>query len=124
MKDIEYHYNDKGEIGVLVSCGYGAGWSTWNHYGVKLAVDKRIIEKYLEHIDDKKWLKSIISFSDNDTKTEFQNFLSSLGYEDVCVLGFSDCEIEYVPFGSVIRINEYDGFESLEIGYTDYTVLD
>ena len=124
MKDIEYYYNDKGEIGILVSYGYGAGWSSWSEYGIKLAVDKRIIEKFNEHIDDDEWCREIGSFHDNDIKTEFQNFLSSIGYDNVYLGGLKDCELVFVPQGSAIRITEYDGNENLEIGYTDYTVLD
>ena len=124
MKDIEYYYNDKGEIGILVSYGYGAGWSSWSEYGIKLAVDKRIIEKFNEHIDDDEWRREIDSFHDNDIKTEFQNFLSSIGYDNVYLGGLKDCELVFVPQGSAIRITEYDGNENLEIGYTDYTVLD
>ena len=124
MKDIEYYYNDKGEIGILVSYGYGAGWSSWSEYGIKLAVDKRIIEKFNEHIDDDEWRREIDSFHDNDIKTEFQNFLSSIGYDNVYLGGLKDCELVFVPKGSAVRITEYDGNENLEIGYTDYTVLD
>ena len=124
MKGIEYYYNDKGEIGILVSYGYGAGWSSWSEYGIKLAVDKRIIEKYNENIDDDEWRKEIDSFHDNDIKTEFQNFLSSIGYDNVYLGGLKDCELVFVPQGSAVRITEYDGNENLEIGYIDYTVLD
>ena len=124
MKDIEYYYNDKGEIGILVSYGYGAGWSSWSEYGIKLAVDKRIIEKYNEHIDDDEWCREIGSFHDNDIQTEFQNFLSSIGYDNVYLGGLKDCKLVFVPKGSAVRITEYGGNENLEIGYTDYTVLD
>ena len=124
MKDIEYYYNDKGEIGILVSYGYGAGWSSWSEYGIKLAVDKRIIEKFNEHINNDEWRMAIDSFHDNDIKTEFQNFLSSIGYDNVYLGGLKDCELVFVPKGSAVRITEYDGNENLEIGYTDYTVLD
>ena len=124
MKDIEYYYNDKGEIGILVSYGYGAGWSSWSEYGIKLAVDKRIIEKFNEHIDDDEWCREIDSFHDNDVQTEFRNFLSSIGYDDVYLGGLKDCKLVFVPKGSAVRITEYDGNENLEIGYTDYTVLD
>ena len=40
-------YNENDELGVLVSYGYGAGWSTWNDK--KLAYDKRIVEKFLDN---------------------------------------------------------------------------
>ena len=124
MKDIEYYYNDKGEIGILVSYGYGAGWSSWSEYGIKLAVDKRIIEKFLEHIHDKEWCNAISSFGDNIIKKEFSDYLSSIGYDNVFLGGLVQCNLEYVPLGSAVRITEYDGAESLEVGYTDYTVLD
>lgn len=26
---IEKHENESGQVGVIVSCGFGAGWSTW-----------------------------------------------------------------------------------------------
>ena len=124
MKDIEYYYNDKGEIGILVSYGYGAGWSSWSEYGIKLAVDKRIIEKFNEHINNDEWRMAIDSFHDNDVQTEFQNFLSSIGYDNVYLGGLKDCKLVFVPKESAVRITEYDGNENLEIGYTDYTVLD
>ena len=124
MKDIEYYYNDKGEIGILVSYGYGAGWSTWSEYGIKLAVDKRIIEKFNEHIYDDEWCREIGSFHNNDIQKEFQNFLSSIGYYNVYLGGLKDCELVFVPKGSPVRITEKNGNENLEIGYTDYTVLD
>jgi hypothetical protein len=34
--------NKKGQIAVLVSGGFGAGWSTWNQ--PELAYDKRVVE--------------------------------------------------------------------------------
>lgn len=27
---VERYYNKKNELGVLISVGFGAGWSTWN----------------------------------------------------------------------------------------------
>ena len=63
-------------------------------------------------------------FHDNDIQTEFQNFLSSIGYDNVYLGGLKDCKLVFVPKGSAVRITEYDGNENLEIGYTDYTVLD
>ena len=43
---VEKYYNeDKTCIAVLVSRGWGAGWSTWNNK--EMAYDKRIIEAFL-----------------------------------------------------------------------------
>lgn len=126
MKDIDYYYNDKGEIGVLVSCCYGAGWSTWNKkYGIKLALDKRIIDKYLECRKDPIWIKEINTYRENKTQNEFRGFLTNIGYGgDIYLGGLTDCELEFAPAGSAIRIDEYDGLESLVIGYSEFTVLD
>ena len=36
---VEKYYNENGELGVLYSPGFGAGWSTWSNE--ELAYDKR-----------------------------------------------------------------------------------
>lgn len=49
---MEKYYNDKSELGILISPGWGAGWSTWhkdfdNKEGEQryaIALDKRVIE--------------------------------------------------------------------------------
>lgn len=105
--------NDKGEIAVLYSPGYGAGWSsTWNFHP-NIAFDKRIVEYVLEH---KKTGEPI------DEKV-MKAYLESIGYEDVYCGGAKNLIVEFVKPGTYVRINEYDGYESLEIlnlekGYT------
>lgn len=93
---IERYYNEKNELGVLVSGGFGAGWSTWN--SKELAYDKRIVEK---------WLKGVSS-------DEMCNFVESLGYPSPYMGGYKQLELEFVPRGTVFRIHEYDGSESIE----------
>ena len=51
-ENIEFSYTKKGEIKVLVSPGYGAGWSTWNSDSINLAVDKRIVDFFELHGKD------------------------------------------------------------------------
>lgn len=124
MQDIEYYYNKEGKIGVLVSGGFGTGWSTANDYGIKLALDKRVIEKFLEHEDDNDWLEAVSAYKENPIQQEFLKFLDSLGYSDyINPFGFQNCHLEYVEKGLPIRIEEYDGRESLEVGYQGYTIL-
>lgn len=111
-------YIKDGQVGVLVSGGYGAGWSTWSYeYGLDLALDKRIIEKFLELSDKSKDIEY------EDAEKEMDSFLKSIGYNDVYVGGLDGLHLEMVDEGIPIRINEYDGFESLEVGYTGYTTL-
>ena len=124
MQDIEYYYNKDGEIGVLVSGGFGTGWSTANDYGIKLALDKRIIEKFLEHEEDSDWLEAVSAFKENSIQKEFLDFLGSIGYSDyINLFGFHNCHLEYAEKGMPIRIDEYDGRENLEVGYQGYTIL-
>lgn len=118
---MEYYTNEQGEVGVLVSYGYGAGWSTWN--GEKLAYDKKVVEYWLAHKDDEKWLKAIDAIGDNKIKNECQDFFKSIGYRWTYLGGLADCELEFVPRGVPFRINEYDGAEELEIGTSNFTVL-
>ena len=49
---VKKYYNENGELGILISPGFGAGWSSWSCD--EIAFDKRIVEsrtrmfKYLE----------------------------------------------------------------------------
>lgn len=93
----EKYYNEKGQMGVLVSSGYGAGWSTWNDPDI--AYDKRIVE----------------AFINGTSQEEMEKLLTKCGYNDTYMGGFEDLKVEWVDKGYSCRINEYDGSESLEI---------
>lgn len=115
-KNIPLYYNeDKTKFGVLVSYGFGAGWSTWEK--PELAYDRRVIEFWLAHKNDAQWKKDISTYSRemNPVLKEAYAFFKSIGYNDVYFGGFANCELEWVPVGARFRINEYDGAESLEI---------
>lgn len=115
-------YKKGGKIAVLVSGGFGAGWSTWNCN--ELAYDKRVVEFWLSKKDDKKFMREIDSFCDNHTKDETSALFASWGYDGTYFGGFEDIEIKWVAEGQPFRIMEYDGNEYMEI-YDDslYTVL-
>ena len=118
----EYFYNKKGEIAVLVSPGYGAGWSSWNsQYGIDLATDKRIVEKSIEF--SKTDMLEKIDRCGSAEEIEFTKWLESIGYKAVYAGGFNQCVIEWVPKGTAIRISEYDGYESLETDYSGFVTL-
>lgn len=93
---VERYYNEDGEVGILVSYGYGAGWSTWNDK--ELAYDKRIIEKWLEKV----------------SADEMCSYVKSLGYIKPYMGGYKQLELVFVPRGTLFRIDEYDGAEALE----------
>lgn len=94
---VEKYYNENGELGILISAGFGAGWSSWNCE--EIAYDKRIIEYWL---------------NENPSESEMKEFLESLGYKDVYLGGYSSLTIEYIPKGTMFCIHEYDGSESIE----------
>lgn len=84
-KDDLYWTNKKHTTyAVLVSPGYGAGWSTWNseHGGEKLAYDKRIVEYFVARRKtwDKAW--SCKYYGEVlPAENEFREFLKSIGYD-------------------------------------------
>lgn len=93
---VERYYNNNDELGVLISYGYGAGWSTWNE--TELAYDKRVVEKWLENV----------------SSDEMCNFVENLGYKRPYMGGYKGLELEFVPRGTLFRISEYDGYEAIE----------
>lgn len=92
----ERYYNENNELGVLISVGFGAGWSTWND--TELAYDKRIIEKWLE----------------GATSDEMADYVENLGYRRPYMGGYRYLKLEFVPRGTMFCIHEYDGAESIE----------
>lgn len=106
---------------ILISSGFGAGWSTWNSGEVG-----KFMLTYQPIID---FLEAGMSFSredchdssyDNNNKKDHPLLLlmreeikARFGEEYVCVLGANDLIVEtvYGPF----RVREYDGSESVEV---------
>lgn len=81
---------------VLISPGYGAGWSTWEGKG--LATDIRIIDAFERGISEE----------------EMHELCAELGYGDIYMGGFKNLIVEEIPAGTIFRIAEYDGYESIE----------
>lgn len=81
---------------VLISPGYGAGWSTWEGKG--LATDVRIID----------------AFEHGVSEEEMHQLCADLGYGDIYMGGFDGLMIVEVPAGELFQIREYDGSEYIE----------
>jgi len=86
-----------GKVAVLVSPGYGAGWSSWNPDTVELLFDPAIVE-LVEH---NKW--------------EELDVYVKLKYPGIYDGGMRDLEIEWLPVGTEFIIKEHDGAETIEI---------
>ena len=104
-------YVNDGKVAILVSPGFGAGWSTWND--ANLSCDKRVVEFYFQHKDDKQFLKKLDDIDSKEAKNA-ENLFKSWGYEGVYFGGFSDIEVHWLPVGTKYRITEYDGCETIE----------
>lgn len=93
---VEKYYNeDKTCIAVLVSRGWGAGWSTWN--SPEMAYDKRIVEAFL----------------DSTSADDIEVLCKEWGYDSCYAGGWSDVRLEWVSVGEKYYIYEYDGAETL-----------
>lgn len=101
---VEKYINGDGEVAVLYSSAYGAGWSTWAHdHQEFMLFDKRLVEMVLA-----------------DARHEIPSFVESLfPGEYVCTLGYDQLEIEWMLPGTAFTVEEYDGSESIR--YADQT---
>lgn len=85
------------QVAVLISYGYGAGWSTWNsEYAEQMLFDPKIVEM----------------LSDNALSSEIENYCET-NYPGGYFGGLNGLTVEFVPKGSEFRVEEYDGAESL-----------
>lgn len=85
-----------GKVAVLVSPGWGAGWSTW------LNCEEAIFDTTLiKLILDKQW----------DVVYEYVEEI----YPDSTQDGVQNLTVYWVPLGTQFRICEYDGNEYIEI---------
>ncbi len=87
-----------GKVAVLVSRGYGAGWSTWMYEYPQCLFDPVLAQMLLDGEDE----MEIASVAEK----RYPN--SYLG-------GLDGLTVEWVPVGTKFRIDEYDGAESVEI---------
>ena len=92
---MEKYYNEKGEVGVIISPGYGAGWSTWNGNNPELVFNKQLVEAVL-NVDKNKIL-------------ELAQSLCPDGYFG----GASNLRVKFLTTGTSFFIDEYDGAESI-----------
>ena len=87
-----------GMVAVLVSRGFGAGWSTWNHEYPEMLFDPEIADLVLNGaVED-----DIVA-------------LASSKYPDAYLGGVDGLSVRWVPVGTKFRVDEYDGSESLDI---------
>jgi hypothetical protein len=88
-----------GNVAVLYSPGYGAGWSTWAEDGAAeaMCMDERIVNAFLSGGPDAAAAAAKSLWPDQYTG------------------GARALTAVWLPVGTVFEINEYDGSESVRI---------
>lgn len=84
-----------GKVGVLVSPGFGAGFSTWG-YPMEAIFDPTLIEL----VENQK-IQEAVDYCESTWKGEYSG-------------GVQDLVVFWVPEGTKFQIVEYDGSESIE----------
>ena len=92
-----------GNVAVLYSPGYGAGWSTWCY-------NANLIETLLFH---PLIVEKVESGHENEITTEWLVQQFGEEFEDVYCGGVDQLEIEWLPKGTAFRIEEYNGDETV-----------
>ena len=89
-------FKKDGKTAVLVSPGFGAGFSTWNK--PEMAVDFDLVEAFL-----------------SGDKTRFEYIVVEKYGENMYLGGMKNLMVVWVDEGNKFRIDEYDGNEAVEI---------
>jgi len=91
-------YDEHGNVAVLISGGFGAGWSTWadEAEAEALLFDSRIVDAVLAD-------KSV---------SEIEALCAELGYTSY-MGGADGLTVRWVEQGTRFSVEEYDGSESL-----------
>jgi hypothetical protein len=87
-----------GKVAVIVSGGFGAGWSTWNYDYPQMLYDP-VIAEMLEAGES----------------TENIEVYCAEKYPGAYLGGSDGLYVAWLPQGTAFRIHEYDGSETVEI---------
>jgi hypothetical protein len=84
-----------GQVAVIYSPGFGAGWYTWNRENPEIIFDPNIVH----YVELEEWDK-------------LQVYIE-LKYPDVYSSAASNLTIKWIDQGAEFKIDEYDGNESI-----------
>jgi len=95
--EFQRRYDDQGLVAVLISSGFGAGWSTWSHGDERegLLFDSRLVDYVLAQGSE-----------------GLADYAESLGYTSYTG-GARDVVVEWLEQGTRFCVDEYDGSESI-----------
>ncbi len=93
--------SEDGKVAVLYSPGFGAGWYTWNYDAPEILFDP-----------------AIVKFVEKEQFDELETYVT-LKYPDIYAGGMKDLKVAWIPEGTLFKVNEYDGSESIELKEND-----
>ncbi len=98
-----------GQVAVLISPGFGAGWSTWAD------------PEYMPAVLFDPWIVDLLLSDQYRKKQKHQQILAHcrLKYPELYLGGLDDLTVKWVPQGIWFRVREYDGNESVEYKETN-----
>jgi len=88
-------YINNNQVAVLISLGYGAGWSTWNSNEDFLIMDKTLVKMHLSNTP----IEVVKAYCDKILNT------------DIFMGGWKDIYIEWLDKDTPFTILEHDGNE-------------
>ena len=97
--------SEDGKVAVLYSPGFGAGLYSWNYQTPEILFDPGIVR----FVEKKKW-------------NELETYVT-LKYPEIYTGGMKDLEVMWVPEGTLFKVNEYDGNESVELKESDDWIM-
>ena len=98
--------DDEGNVAVLVSLGYGAGYFTSNLFHS----DECIFDPFvIEIVKNPRWS------TDPEKLKVINHHLKDKYGQSFDTRGIEDLVVEWIPEGTKFRISEYDGHEYIEV---------
>ena len=95
-----------GQVAVLLSPGFGAGWYSWNTNCPAMLFDPEIVQMLL----------------DKKEKNEIKQ-VAEKKYPSAYLGGLRDLTVKWLDQGTQFIVDEYDGYESLTVrDSTDWMV--
>lgn len=94
-----------GEVAVLYSPDFGAGWYTWNTEHPAMLYDPTLV----------KWVMDGKPYGQKRSGVEWVRLVATLEekYPRCYLGGLRDLEIRWVPVGTRFYVDEYDGSETV-----------
>lgn len=89
--------NENGKVAVLYSPEFGAGWYTWNQEHPEILFDP-----------------AMVKLVEKGQYDELATYVE-LKYPGIYTGGLHDLQVEWIKEGSLFRVVEYDGCESIEV---------